>query len=596
MNLENNELQQELLSILKEERLTALFQPIINLENQQIYGYEGLIRGPSDSPLHAPDHLFHVATQFNKLVELDFLCRKVIIGQFSRLNLPGRLFLNISPASLLDPNFVDGKTQEYLDHNSMLPHQIVIEVTESHPIESYQHIEQAIDHYRNGGFTVAIDDLGTGYSGLKLWSEMSPEFVKIDRHFITDINKDKIKCQFVSSIISMAKPLGCHVLAEGIETEEEYSTLRKLGAEFAQGYYFGKPSTMPPLQVPQNLFRRSERATISRHNHIAADLLKPIPAIPPHLPLRKVAEIFQNGELIPSIVITDKDKPIGIIRRIEIMDLLASNFGLELHGRKPISSLMNRNILCCELKTPLDELSQRVTNLIGGYVDEFILTDSGRLAGKGTMIDLLKQITDLQIETARYANPLTLLPGNVPIQRKIDDLLALEQPFAIAYSDLDHFKPYNDAYGYAMGDEVIQLTATILKDVIQTNGNFIGHIGGDDFILLISDPNWKVLCEKILALFQDKIKEQYSPSDQKNGHISALDRFGEMLQHPLVSLSIGVVEVNPKRCSINQEIISKLATKAKSGAKKIKGSSLFLQKCGQTSHKRCSRLRENNPY
>lgn len=591
MNKIKNNLYKELLTILGEEKLTALFQPIINLNNQQIYGYEGLIRGPSDSPLHAPEKLFQTATQFNKLVELDFLCRKVIISQFTRLNLSGQLFLNISPASLLDPHFVDGQTARYLDQNRMSPHQVVIEVTESHPIETYQHIENAIDHYRNAGFIVAIDDLGAGYSGLKLWSEMNPDFVKIDRHFITNINEDRVKRQFVSSIISMALPLGCHVIAEGIETKEECSTLRKLGAEFAQGYYFGKPSTMPATTVPQNLFRSSERGATTQHSSTASELLKPMPAISPHTLVEEVAETFIKGESIPSIAVIDDGKPIGIVRRIEIMDLLASRFGRELNGHKPIFSLMNKNILCCELETPLDEVSRRVTNLIDSYTDEFILTDEGQFAGKGTMIDLLKQITDLQIETARHANPLTLLPGNVPIQKRIDHCIENRKPFIIAYCDLDNFKPYNDVYGYAMGDEVIQLTSAVFKKHLNTETNFIGHIGGDDFILIIQEPDWEPLCKKILETFENRIEEKYTVSDQKNGYLTTQDRFGKTRQHPLVTLSIGIVKANPQGGDLSNELISEWATKAKSGAKKIKGHSVFIHQqhaataiCSETVH------------
>jgi len=109
-------------------------------------------------------------------------------------------------------------------------------------------------HYRNMGFEIALDDLGAGYSGLRLWSELLPEYVKIDSHFINDINNDPVKFNFVKSIQNIASSLHCHVIAEGIETENEFKAIAELGITHAQGYYFARPAFIPTEKIDSALF------------------------------------------------------------------------------------------------------------------------------------------------------------------------------------------------------------------------------------------------------------------------------------------------------------------------------------------------------
>ena len=166
----------------------------------KIIGYEGLIRGPSDSPLHSPLSLFKAAGQCGLSLELEQLCRQVTLETFVRLKLAGKLFLNVSPECLLQPHFKGGETLGYMRSLGLSPHHVVIELTENQPTYDYPLLLEAVRHYRAMGLEIAIDDLGEGFSSLRLWSELRPEYVKIDRHFIQNINQDPVKLQFVRSI------------------------------------------------------------------------------------------------------------------------------------------------------------------------------------------------------------------------------------------------------------------------------------------------------------------------------------------------------------------------------------------------------------
>jgi EAL domain-containing protein (putative c-di-GMP-specific phosphodiesterase class I) len=243
-------LDSELDYILKYRVLQTLYQPVLDSHDGRVFGYEALVRGPSNSPLHAPLPLIRAATKAGRLFELDLVCRELAIRRFRELELPGRLFLNVSPLSLMEPTFKPGETLRLLTEVGLSPQQVVIELTEQQPLEDYVVLKSAVAHYTEAGFQIAIDDLGAGYAGLRLWSELRPAFVKIDHHFIENISGDAVKREFVRSIHEMATRLGCRVVAEGIETEDDYLTVQELGVKLHQGYHLWRPLATPLRDQP----------------------------------------------------------------------------------------------------------------------------------------------------------------------------------------------------------------------------------------------------------------------------------------------------------------------------------------------------------
>ncbi len=161
------------------------------------------------------------------------------------------------------------------------------------------------------------------------------------------------------------------------------------------------------------------------------------------------------------------------------------------------------------------------------------------------------------MQTNRRVSPLTGLPGNVQIQVEIKKRLLRKKEFAVLYLDLDNFKEYNDIYGFLKGDEVIKYTAkTILKVVHQYDleETFVGHIGGDDFIAIISKTDYDKICQDILAHFDEGIKEYFTEDDVEKGYLEVANRKGIIEQFPLTALSIGVVSVEPGQYENSLEI------------------------------------------
>jgi len=574
---------QSLEHILATASLTPLFQPIVSLKENKIYGYEALIRGPSNSPLHSPINLFDAASRHGRLAELDLLCREVAIKKFGQLRLDTKLFINTIPEVLLQQDYQHGLTRDFIKKAGLPAKQVVIELTEQFPIDDYDLMREATEHYREMGFSIALDDLGAGYSGLRTWSEIQPDFVKLDRHFMTDIHQDNNKRRFVQSMVDIAKDINCKVIGEGIEIREEYITSDEMKIDFAQGYYFGRPAIQPLKAIPDDLF--SKRKTIislaqhtpRRSNALVQNLLINVNPVNVKDTVYQVGNRFEQViDLIGLPVINNDNTIAGMIWRDEFMTLYASRYGRELHGKKPIHQFIDPQPTISEIDLPLKELSQRITSQeTSTQHGLFIISENNQYRGVGSLMDLLRQITDLQITIARHANPLSGLPGNVPISEHVSEAIDNNRDCVMCYFDLDNFKPYNDIYGFSKGDKVIRKTADILTENTNPEKDFVGHIGGDDFIVLFESKNWQERCKNMLTEFTELYPELYKDEHIQQNGMQALDRHGNTVFYPLLGLSIGAVRILDFHTIENEADLVEYATQAKSAAKKINGNSLY---------------------
>ncbi|MEW6352711.1 MAG: GGDEF domain-containing protein [Pseudomonadota bacterium] len=570
-------------AVLEKRLLTPLFQPIITLRDNAIYGYEALIRGPSDGPLHAPLSLFDAAQRSGQLAELELLCQQTILEGYKRLNLPGKLFLNVNPIYLTQDNCQYSQTLVHMRALGIDAGRVVMELTEHTPTHDYELLREAAMHYKSMGFEIAIDDLGAGYAGLRLWNELRPDYVKIDMHFVQGIHEDRSKRQFVHSIQEIALGLNCKIVAEGVETEGEYQAIRELGINYGQGYYFARPSPAPLIVLPPHIslaarFWANDDPLQAQRTLTAAALVTDRRAAGPDATLHQMADIFYAEESITSIPIVQNGLPVGIIRRLPFMQLYASRYGRDLYGKKSIAQFMDTQPLIVDKDMPLEKLSRLVANEMEWRInDDFIITGDGRYMGMGTLLRLLQKITDLQVHNARYANPLTLLPGTVPLHERIDKLLHDERCFTACYCDLDNFKPFNDSYGYDRGDEVIKYLAQLLVETSDRQRDFVGHIGGDDFIILFLSGDWWERCASILRRFERDIPEFYQDKHRAEGGLTARDRRGGDVFYPIMTLSIGAVEIIPSRFGSHHDI-AVAASAAKAMAKQMNGNALFVER------------------
>lgn len=561
-----------LLSIISEQLLTPLFQPIIESRSGQVIGYEALIRGPSDSPLHSPLCLFDLADQCGLQEPLDLLCREISIREFVAQQGQGLLFLNVNPGLLLHQQHAFGATLQYLQHYGLDASRVVIELSERYQVEQADLLQRAVVYYRQLGFKIAIDDLGSGFSGLRLWSELKPDIIKIDRYFINQLEQDATKQAFVKSMIELALSTGSDIVAEGIETAAESEFCQQLGATYLQGYFHGRPDKFarPPKQIVPTL-------TAARVDSRAiGDFCQPWPLLRAEQTIRQADEVFSQLELCPALAIIDQGHIIGVITRQQLQTLYASPFGRALYDRKPVKRWAQPVVMDCDEQADLDEVCQQLSQqTLALHVGVVLIRRAQHYYGLVELSTLLEHQTCAKLHHARYANPLTGLAGSVPLHRHIDRLLDQGQPFHLAYLDLNHFKAFNDFYGYHQGDQVLLMLANLLQKEARNGQRFVAHIGGDDFMMLFQDGQWHDCLLMILQLFAQKAPLFYEAAERSAGGIHGLNRQGQPVFFPMLSLAIGVVQPDPRLCNSHHDVAS-LAASAKQQAKTVGENQLFV--------------------
>ncbi|MBS1198648.1 MAG: diguanylate cyclase protein [Proteobacteria bacterium] len=308
------------------------------------------------------------------------------------------------------------------------------------------------------------------------------------------------------------------------------------------------------------------------------ELARQLQPVSPQLDNQEVLRLFEANEELNVLPVVVDGRPVGILSRHYLMDHFARPYCRELYGRKPCTHFMNSSPLLFDQDMSVQEAGlvlSRATNRDLG--EGFVITHEGCYLGMGSIQDLMALLTEMQISAARYANPLTQLPGNVPVSRQIEHLLKIGQPFAACYFDIDHFKPFNDVYGYSKGDEIIQLLARLLVSNSDQQRDFIGHIGGDDFMGLFQSEDWRQRCGLIIDAFDREVPCQCSELDRRRGGLLTEDRKGNRVLHSLPALSIGALPVLPG-CFASHHEISLLCAEAKKQAKKVSGSSCFVER------------------
>ncbi len=302
-----------------------------------------------------------------------------------------------------------------------------------------------------------------------------------------------------------------------------------------------------------------------------------VPAVSPSADNDAVYGIFEHQPALNVVAVVANGLPLGLITRSTLIDRFARPYRRELYGKRSCTMVMDPALLVDEAQS-VQEVAQTIGSQRGTEISDcFVITREGRFRGVGFLRELMSIITDMQIRAARYANPLTQLPGNVPINEQMDRLIESEHDFVAAYCDLDHFKPYNDAYGYRCGDQMIQQLGTLLSEATADQQDFVGHVGGDDFILIMQSADYKERCNQVLISFAQTSLALIEEKHRSIGGYPGEDRQGRVVHHPLPTLSIGIILANAELFHSHHEI-AEAATVAKKMAKKEPGNSLFIER------------------
>lgn len=231
--------------LLRQRELFPVYQPIVSLKDNGVFGYEALTRLKNKSLFDGPVSLFSFAEQEGQVYALDRLARELAIDGCRRLEPQQKLFINVMAQIMEDPGFAPGKTISLLEQHHLSPHHVVFEITERSAIADYAAVKKALEHYRSQGYQIAIDDVGAGYSSLQSIAELRPDYLKIDRSIIYNIHNDEMKAYILQTLQSLGDKMDVALIAEGIEHREELEALARMGVQYAQGYLIGRPGPFP---------------------------------------------------------------------------------------------------------------------------------------------------------------------------------------------------------------------------------------------------------------------------------------------------------------------------------------------------------------
>jgi len=558
--------------------LTAMFQPLIRLDTMDVVAHEGLARSTEALGNISTPELLNLARAEGRLGEFELTAARTVCGAFAAQKAHGRLLVNLSAQAFMQESIKPGDLVAALSTGGMDLSRITIELTERDIVEEPARLAHALGYLRAHGVRFALDDFGNGHSNFEMWNEIHPEVVKIDRYLIHGLSKSAERLAIVRALCQVAETLGADLVGEGVEEIDDLHMLRELGIPFAQGFLLGRP--MPrTIDAIDDGVRAALDGTIiavpprprgpvtQRLMHLG-HLVIDAPTLTARHTNQDVIAIFALQPELHALAVAEDGRPVGLINRRVFSERMAQPYTRELYGRKSCTAFMHEAPLLCDVRQPLESMADILRGQDQRYLsDGFVITREGQYLGLGTGESLVRRVTELRIEAARYANPLTFLPGNIPVTEHVARLLRAEVPFTVAYVDLNHFKPFNDQYGYFRGDEMIRLLAGTLTTQVNPRSDFVGHIGGDDFLLVLQSDDWEARCRHMVELFNQRSRGLFAEEDIAREGIVGEDRHGNTQFFPLTTVAIGAVRVAPPFPG-HPETLATLAARAKRHAKR----------------------------
>ena len=526
-----------------------------------------------------PVALFAQARAADRVAHLEIRCIHVVLTAFCRLKLKGKLFINVGPEMFQVDAFPRERIFSTLKKFGLTSQRVVIEITENAKVVDQAVIYAALTEARQMGFEIAIDDLGEGYASLRLWSELQPDYVKIDQHFVRDVHKDPVKFQFVRTIRQLSAAVGTKVIGEGIENPAELRVLRDLGVEFGQGYLLASPAAQPDNAL-QPVAARLLAARITRANLFQEpsrvprliDLAVAVTPLDPDDSISAVRERFLEEPDRIGLPVVKDNVPRGVVLRDTVLALS--------HRREKRSCLafVDPRALQIDGATPLKEAAMLLAEGDAQrFLMPFIVTEQGRYRGLCTAQEVLASLGQQLSASELQPHPLTGLMGLAPLETELARLLSERQNFVAAWLDVRHLEAYNKVFGYARGDNLIRYTALLIAAFCDEHLDLAVHAGGGRFMLILRQSDWLPRVEAMVTEFDRGLAAFISAEDQNQGGYTSTTRDSRTIFHALPALSVGVVKAAIDSYASHNHLLEAMLS-ANREAKKTAASRIFIER------------------
>ncbi|MEU1630405.1 GGDEF domain-containing protein [Streptomyces sp. NPDC020096] len=474
------------------ERLRFAFQPVVNVVTGSVAALELLAR-PEEGDLLGS------ARRSPELdVEIAALAVRSAARQEALLPLHVNLFAG-TLAQLPEPTPLLTAVREV----GRRPWEITIDVGPPFSGLWQDPLLEAVRSLRERGYRICVDGVGDGDIPLRLLSELAPDIVKLDASLTARLPGDGRRRAVVSALRHFCEGIGGRLAVEGVETERQFAAVREAGVHLAQGNLFAPAARRPTADVyrpPVPPPAAAVPASAPVGPPVAA-FLRPAALLPLSVSAERVRALLTSSEEISGVVLVDDDGvPVRAIDRDRFLLSLSGRYGHALHADRPALRLADhpRTIaLGATAWQVLDVVAADSRRRTGD--DVAVVDPAGRCVGVVRLADIVRSLAESRVEEAVGLNPLTRLPGSDVVNSELEQRIAQGRGFAVSWLDVDAFKQINDGAGFAAGDELIRAVGHHLALCTQQfTGALVGHIGGDDFLVLCAPEELGVIATTVL--------------------------------------------------------------------------------------------------
>ncbi|MFI9546082.1 EAL domain-containing protein [Streptomyces sp. NPDC052016] len=522
------------------DTLRFAFQPVVNLATGGVAGLEILARPETGD----------VLAEARRDAELDGRLAVLAVRAAARKETLLPLHVNVFAGTLAD---LGGLAPLYdaVREVGRLPWEVTLDI-----VPPYTHVPQralleAVAALREQGFRISTDGVGDGDVPLRLLADLAPDLVKLDACLLA-------RPATVRAMRTLCDELGALLAVEGVETELQCAAARTAGAQLAQGQLFAPPARLPAadVYVPP---RSSVAVPAPRSGPSVREFLRPAALLPAGASAGQVRALLTGSPDVSGVLLVDREGvPVRSVHRSRFLLSMSGRYGHALYADRPATRLGDP-----PRTVGIDATAWEVLDVVavGGRDrtsdDVGVVDDHGRCVGVVRLADLVRALAETRVEEAAGLNPLTRLPGSDAITREVDRRIADDRTFALSWLDIDHFKQVNDGAGFAAGDELIRSVGRMLRGQA-SGGTRVGHIGGDDFLVLTDVDGLDPLAASVL-----------DAPWSAGGH--------------LVTLSLATVLCLPGRVADHRQAAACLVP-LKQAAKALRGGSWVLGHAGSPGH------------
>lgn len=493
--------------IIDRNAVAPVYQPLLHLNTGNVIGYEALTRVEASYGFASTADLFDAAVSAGALWDLEAFTRARSLQETGPWPEGRLLFLNCNPEVAADSRFAAEFLSILREQSEIPPSRIVLEITERAETQYMKGLTQQVQRLREAGVQIAIDDMGAGTSGLQRIMDLRPDWLKLDRDLIADIDRDPFKQNLIDVLLRFTRVSGARLVAEGVERREQISVLLDLGVQYVQGYLIARPATeicQPDdtiLEWISEEVDRVESSRVTQHLTFLAGIARDAPALDSSVSLETVRDALQRQPEAPGVVALRDGGCTGWVERDALQAPDAFDDGLTLGdiGRNagppaPPTTLVSEALLF---------LSTRQHQ---SPTDPIIIDRENGSWGVVTIGALLREAARLTaIADSSYAE-VSGLPGRVKTDQRLSSFLRRKAAGSVLYIDIRDFHRINEDLGFDLGDLMLRILAGVLISVVEdataSDEGFAGHLGDDRFLVVLDSPGAMRVADKIIREFE----------------------------------------------------------------------------------------------